>query len=88
MRELRNYLERAVALEVPPPIAPTSEPATPSVDLGRPLREAREAWNRPYERAYVAGLLEREGGTVAAAARAAGVDRMTFYKLLARHGIR
>jgi DNA-binding NtrC family response regulator len=88
VRELRNYLERALALETAPPIAPGPAPDAPAVDLTRPLREAREAWTRPHERAYVAGLLEREGGNVAAAARAAGVDRMTFYKLLSKHGIR
>jgi transcriptional regulator of acetoin/glycerol metabolism len=33
-------------------------------------------------------MLARHGDNVAAAARAAGVDRMYFYRLLWRHGLK
>jgi DNA-binding NtrC family response regulator len=90
VRELRNYLERCVALEAAAPIEPGVQGpgAAPEVDLSRPLREAREAWLRPFERRYLEGLLARHEGNITAAARAAGVDRITFYRLLWRHGLK
>jgi transcriptional regulator of acetoin/glycerol metabolism len=54
----------------------------------RPLKLAREAWLAPFERAYARALLDRHAGNITAAARAAGVDRITFYRLLDRHGLR
>ena len=56
----------------------------PAIDLGRPFREARDA----FERRYLAAALERTQGNVAAAARASGLDRLTFYRLLWRRGLR
>ncbi|MCZ7683796.1 MAG: hypothetical protein M5U28_35535 [Sandaracinaceae bacterium] len=41
-----------------------------------------------FERAYLEAALERHGGNVTAAARAAGVDRVHFYRLLWRHKLR
>jgi transcriptional regulator with PAS, ATPase and Fis domain len=88
VRELRNWLERAIALEERPPLGEPARPTEPTIDLDRPLKNAREAWLRPLERRYVAGLLERERGNITSAARAAGVDRITFYRLLWKHGLR
>jgi hypothetical protein len=33
-------------------------------------------------------MMQKNGGNLAAAARAAEVDRMHFYRLLCRHGLR
>jgi transcriptional regulator with PAS, ATPase and Fis domain len=93
VRELRNWLERSLALDVALSVQPEHAPdgpesSEPAVDLSRPLKESREVWLRPFERRYVEGLLAREGGNVTAAARAAGVDRITFYRLLWRHGLK
>ena len=96
VRELRNYLERCLALRAPPSIpgdrAPASVARPASVeelaDAGRPLKIARERWTRALERHYLEEMLRRNGGNVAAAARAAEVDRMHFYRLLWRHGLR
>jgi transcriptional regulator with GAF, ATPase, and Fis domain len=41
-----------------------------------------------FERAYVAAVLAREGGNVAAAARSAGVNRTYFHRLISRHNVR
>src|SRR5262249_44332622 len=77
VRELRNYLERCLTLRARAPIAPDpGEEAVP--DFDRPLKVARERWNRVLERRYVEELLRRSDGKVAAASRAAGVDRMYF----------
>jgi transcriptional regulator with PAS, ATPase and Fis domain len=97
VRQLRNYLERRVALgeAIPPPGSETSMPPPPNEDpdrldvaLDQPLRIAREEWNNMFEIKYLEGLLELHGNNVSAAARAAGVNRVHFYRLLRKHGLR
>ena len=94
IRELRNYLERCVALRdfAPPRGAGATAPAPPgpegAVNIGQPLREAREAWVSAFERRYLEELLRLHENRVSAAARAAGVDRIYFYRLLWKHGLR
>jgi DNA-binding NtrC family response regulator len=94
IRELRNYLERCVALHdfAPPRGAGGAAPPIPgpesAVNIGQPLREAREAWVSTFERRYLEELLRQHENRVSAAARAAGVDRIYFYRLLWKHGLR
>jgi DNA-binding NtrC family response regulator len=96
IRELRNYLERCVALHdfAPPRNAAAasggvSAPAPEgAVNIGQPLREAREAWVSSFERRYLEELLRQHENRVSSAARAAGVDRIYFYRLLWKHGLR
>jgi len=89
VRELRNYLERCITLRETVPLsgeAPAEGASGP--DMSLPLKDARERWNRLFERQYVEEMLRRHAGNAAAAARAAGVDRMHFYRLVWRHGLR
>jgi DNA-binding NtrC family response regulator len=93
IRELRNYLERCVALrDFAPPRTTGSMSTVPgpesAVNVGQPLREAREAWVSAFERRYLEELLRQHENRVSAAARAAGVDRIYFYRLLWKHGLR
>lgn len=96
VRELRNHLERCLALREASPIDPVGSSSSSSSssstgdlpDTGRPLKEARDAWTQALERRYVEVVLARHDGNVTAAARDAGVDRMYFYRLLWRHGLR
>ena len=94
IRELRNYLERCVALHdfAPPRSAGATSASVPgpesAVNIGQPLREAREAWVSSFERRYLEELLRQHENRVSAAARAAGVDRIYFYRLLWKHGLR
>jgi two-component system response regulator GlrR len=87
VRELRNYIERCLALResgvVP---APSADP--PPVDLRRPLRAARDEHLRAFERAYLRQALAAAGNNVTAAARIAGIDRIYFYRLLWKYGLR
>ena len=97
VRQLRNYLERRIALgesvpapgadTMPPPSLPSND-VQPEVALDQPLRIAREAWNAMFEVRYLQALLDRHGNNVAAAARAAGVNRVHLYRLLWKHGLR
>jgi two-component system response regulator GlrR len=91
IRELRNAVDRALAMgpwepeaEIAPAIAPGSAPA---VDLSRPFKQARDEWTARFERAYLAALLDHHAGSIRPAARAAGIDRVHLYRLLARHGL-
>jgi transcriptional regulator with GAF, ATPase, and Fis domain len=89
IRELRNYVERCIALGENAPLRsdlPESNESVP--DMAQPLKIARERWTRAFERKYVEQMLARHGNNVAAAAREAGVDRMYFYRLLWRYGLR
>jgi DNA-binding NtrC family response regulator len=92
IRELRNYLERCAALhDFAPPRSAAAAPAPGpegAVNIGQPLREAREAWVSSFERRYLEELLRQHENRVSAAARAAGVDRIYFYRLLWKHGLR
>lgn len=90
VRELRNYVERALALaDFRAPSSDAAELAPTAPGPGSTdLRTARESMMRDFERKYLEGLLADSGGNVSAAARAAGVDRKYFYKLLWRAGLR
>jgi DNA-binding NtrC family response regulator len=93
VRELRNFIERTLAVsggvEAEMQSAPlTGAPAATvdgSVDLGRPFIEAREELLSRFEKSYLEAMLARHGGNISRAARAAGLDRMHFKRLLARH---
>ncbi|HEX9818622.1 MAG TPA: sigma-54 dependent transcriptional regulator [Methylomirabilota bacterium] len=55
-------------------------------DLG--LKEAKERWMAVLEASYLRQLLERHQGNISAAAKAAGIDRKTFHRLIGKHHIR
>jgi DNA-binding NtrC family response regulator len=92
LRELRNYLERCAVLGPGSDGAPlgrgSRSAASVGPDLSLALPEAREAWNLELEGRYVRQLLAHHGGNVSEAARAAGVDRRYFHRLLQRHQLR
>jgi transcriptional regulator of acetoin/glycerol metabolism len=56
--------------------------------LDLPLKDAKEQWMSVLEAAYLRDLLVRHGGNITAAAKAAGVDRKTFHRLVTKHGVR
>jgi transcriptional regulator with PAS, ATPase and Fis domain len=99
VRQLRNYIERRVALGelVPPPgadsLSPPRRSSRPSfaqlpMRVDQPLKQARQEWNSAFEQRYLKALLERHGQNVSAAANAAGVNRVHMYRLLWKHGLR
>jgi DNA-binding NtrC family response regulator len=69
-------------------VSGTVGPATlagAAIDLARPFIEAREELLAHFEKGYLEAQLSRHGGNISRAARAAGLDRMHFKRLLARH---
>lgn len=103
VRELRNVVERAVVLADPgAPIRPSdlvfsdgpggaedwpashaSDPAVTDQDY----HTAREQVISRFEERYLRHVVESAGGNISDAARMAGVDRTTLYRLMEKHGI-
>jgi transcriptional regulator with PAS, ATPase and Fis domain len=85
VRELRNYVERCLAMHAAAPL-PVGDGDV--VEPALPFKQARDRALRNFERRYLQELLTRHEQNVTAAARAAGLDRIYFYRLLWRHGLR
>ncbi len=85
VRELRNHVERIVLLgDAARALGAPSARADSLDELARsglPYSEARAQALERFTDAYVADMLERHGGNVSAAARAAGVGRRYFQRL-------
>jgi DNA-binding NtrC family response regulator len=52
------------------------------------LKEAKDRWMAVLEASYLKELLDRNDGNISAAAKAAGIDRKTFHRLVNKHQIR
>jgi len=87
VRELRNYVERCLVLDEPPPIDEAVAPTHFAFDGGMKYADARENALAAFERAYLADLMARHDHHVATAARAAGLNKVYLYRLLHRHGL-
>ena len=103
VRELQNTIERATVLlkpgsEVQPEdvlLEDEGSVAGPGDSLGgmpmltsdESYRSARERLLAHFEKGYFAWLVTRSGGNMSKAARIAGVDRTTLYRLMDRHNL-
>jgi DNA-binding NtrC family response regulator len=92
VRQLRNVIERTLALSDPHALAfelPGSEKRFDAtelgVDLDRPFSEQKCEVIARFERDYLEGQLARHGGNFSRAAAAAGLDRMYFKRLLKKY---
>ena len=98
VRELRNDIERRIslgwsnqveALPAPERGAVAPPPALEAlVPTDLPLKEARARWTAQFELLYASALLRRTSGNVTRAAELAGVNRRSFQRMMADHGIR
>jgi transcriptional regulator with PAS, ATPase and Fis domain len=88
VRELRNAVERALLLEthVGFEVVPYDAPEAPEIDLRIPFRVAKQQIIDAFEGRYLRALLDAHGGNITAAARAAGLDRVSIYKMIRRLG--
>ncbi|MGE3768683.1 MAG: sigma-54 interaction domain-containing protein, partial [Kofleriaceae bacterium] len=100
VRELKNTIEHAVILstedelrpeDLPRPLLAYTSASGKPVRANKPaqltLDEAREKWLEPLERQYLTDLLAKHDGNVKVAAKAAGVNTVTLYRLLKRRGL-
>src|SRR5215831_8451084 len=91
VRELRNYLERcAIFGSAPAPLEGPMKGSTvqSEVDLSIPLSSARERAVVAFERHYLDALMKSHDWRVGKAAEQAGIDRISLWRLLRRHGIK
>jgi transcriptional regulator with PAS, ATPase and Fis domain len=89
IRELRNYIERCLVFEDALPLTESLLPSQEGqVDVSQSYATARRRALDQFERTYLQALLARHQGKVTLAAAAAEMDRVYFYRLLRRHGIK
>src|SRR5256885_1197270 len=101
VRELQNVVEHMVVLLEPAAeIRPEDIPALGdrsaeevkawaplNVSMEEPYYAARDRLVAEFELHYLTQLLTQAGGNMSRAARVAGVDRTTLYRLMERHGL-
>ncbi|MCP3140418.1 sigma-54-dependent transcriptional regulator [Pyxidicoccus xibeiensis] len=99
VRELENVIERAVVLtsndiidveDLPPGFqaAPQADSTVEVFSLAHlPYAQAKRLAMRAFERRYLSALLEKNNQNVSSAARAAGVDRSNFRRLLKQYEV-
>jgi len=91
VRELRNAVERAVLLPNHPTggleAPPKKEQSFGDVDIDVPFKTAKQQLVDEFDRRYLTALLEAHDNNISAAARAAGIERMSIYKMIRRLGL-
>jgi len=65
----------------------TDAQMTVPVDVSIPFKNAKQNVISEFERRYISRLLAQHDGNISAAARAAGIDRMSIHKMLHRLGL-
>ncbi len=96
VRELRNFVARALSLRAPTPANPqtplegttTSPSITVPLDLSVPLKQARDQLIDQYEQAYLREALNLTSGNITRAAELAGVNRKFIQRAMKRLGLR
>lgn len=83
-RDLPEHLLQPAAR---PPVA---SPAGATLESGAELslKDAKEKWLQILEASYLRDLLARHDGNVSAAAKAAGIDRKTFHRLINKYQLK
>ena len=91
VRELRNMVERLVIMvpgdtigadDLPPPLRPKGEPSA-AVGDGKPLKEARDS----FERAYILAELRAQDWNMTRTAERLGIERSHLYRKIRAYGI-
>ena len=92
VRELRNMVERLVIMvpgdtigvdELPPPLRPKSDVVAPATGDGKPLKDARES----FERAYILAELRAQDWNMTRTAERLGIERSHLYRKIRAYGI-
>ena len=101
VRELQNVIENLVVLSDPEEeIQPDrltilgggsdllrSVAGSPSIDGNMPFHDAKQEIVDRFEREYLSQLVARTEGNMSEAARQAGIDRTTLYRLMDKHNL-
>ncbi len=94
IRELQNVIERATSLTDSEYIKPSDLPDHIIEDLGEgdytkhlSFKSAKKRWMESFEKKYFADMLKESRGNISRAARKAGIDRKTVYRIMKKHGL-
>jgi DNA-binding NtrC family response regulator len=103
VRELQNVVEHVAVISEPgasiraedfnlvgegaPPATGVNPASLVSTLLEESYHVARDRVIAQFERQYLTWLVNRAGGNMSKAARIAGVDRTTLYRMMERHGL-
>jgi two-component system nitrogen regulation response regulator NtrX len=92
VRELRNMVERLVIMvagdeigadDVPPPLRPKTDASAAALGDGKPLKEARDN----FERAYILAELRAQDWNMTRTAERLGIERSHLYRKIRAYGI-
>lgn len=100
VRELQNVIEHVAVIadsdrpitpdDIPVyddgPTAPTAETGLPTAIMNEAFHVAKDNLIAHFEKEYLTRLTARAGGNMSKAARLAGIDRTTLYRLMEKHG--
>ena len=96
VRELQSSIEHAVSLATGPIITPDLLPERlrpkekviiPNIASNLGFKKSKDQIIQSFEKQYLVNLLKKHKGVIARAAKDAGLNRKTIYRLLAEHGI-
>jgi len=86
VRDLPDHvLGGEAAVRAPDPITAVAMPDS-RADLT--LKDAKDRWMGVLEASYLRQVLARHDGNISAAAKAAGIDRKTFHRLINKHSLK
>jgi two-component system, NtrC family, response regulator HydG len=86
VRDLPDYvLGGETAVGAPDPVTAVAMP-DPRADLT--LKDAKDRWMGVLEASYLRQILARHDGNISVAAKAAGIDRRTFHRLINKHSLK
>jgi DNA-binding NtrC family response regulator len=101
VRELQNAIEHAVVFlepgaDIKAEDVPSVQDKVPAQEgslfelnwLDEPYHIARDRMTAEFERRYLVWVVNRAAGNMSKAARIAGIDRTTIYRLMEKHGLR
>jgi DNA-binding NtrC family response regulator len=86
-RDLPDQVLGGSAVPVHGPVAGEAA-VMPESGIELTLKDAKERWMAVLEASYLRDLLARHDGNISAAAKAAGIDRKTFHRLINKHNLR
>jgi two-component system response regulator HydG len=86
-RDLPDHVGQAASRPAARPAGPAS-PGAPPAGSDLTLKAAKEQWLQVLEVSYLRDLLARHDGNVSSAAKAAGIDRKTFHRLINKYDLR
>ena len=90
VHDLPEHVVRPAAHPAAPGAGPTATGPAGGLPPGTnlTLKDAKDQWMQVLEVSYLRDLLARHDGNVSSAAKAAGIDRKTFHRLINKYDLR